>query len=51
MKQQRIAKRQQAKNRVAKRSEQAFISLGEIFSTLGCGGRLYEPKIPEALKK
>lgn len=41
----------EVKKKVVKTTEKAFITLAEIFSTVACWGRGYEPKMPENLKK
>lgn len=39
------------KTMVVKGTERTFLSFADLFSILGCGGRIYEPKMPKALKK
>ena len=39
------------KKAVAKATEKALVLLAEVFSTMPCSGRWYEPRMPAKLKK
>jgi cyclic lactone autoinducer peptide len=39
------------KKAIAKTTGKAFEMIAEVFSTMSCMGRLYEPKMPVKLKK
>jgi len=40
-----------AKKTIAKTTGKAFVKLAELFSTISCATRWYEPKMPAKLKK
>ena len=40
-----------AKKVIAKTAGKAFVSMAEVFATIPCLGRMYEPKMPDKLKK
>lgn len=36
---------------IVKAAEKSFVTMADLFSTIMCRGRGYEPKVPEKLKK